>query len=103
MVYSQGIDIIGVVELPVILPKWHYKVNGENDNMSLIGFKLLSDLGNYIADWIDFLGDEKLVSAKIHLYKMSQVKSFNGKKIVDIIDAMARVNNYKGITSFNER
>ena len=88
----RGDDIVAFVDLPDDIPKGQTDVNGEIiDNT--IGFSLLDLLGNYIADWIDFVGNENLITAKIHLNKQSHSQVFKGREIVKVIEIIASENN----------
>lgn len=102
IVIGQGKNIVAVLVLAPELPKGHYKIDGTDNNECGIGFIYLSDLANYINDWIDLVENENLIQAEIYLHKKTQHKLFKGKMIVKAIDAMAEINNYQGTTSFEE-
>lgn len=88
----QGEGIVAFIELPTDIPKGQTDVSGGMiDNT--IGFSLLDLLGNYIADWIDFVGNENLITAKIHLNKQSHSQVFKGREIVKVIEIIASENN----------
>ena len=88
----QGEDIVAFVDLPSDVPKGQNGVNGEMiDNT--IGFFFLHLLGDYINDWLDFVENENLIKAKIHLNKKSQSRVFTGKEIVNVIKIIASENN----------
>jgi len=102
MLKGQGDGIVAVVDLPACVPKGQYDSFGKECSIGMVGFQLLSLLGNYIADWIDFLEDEDKISAVVYLKKRSQKKVFRGKQIVKVIDAMAQKDSRKGVDTFND-
>ena len=100
---GQADDIVAVAEPRFYIPSGHFGLNGEERNTCNIScFKKLYDLGTYIADWIDLFGNENAISANIVLNIQSLHKVFVGKSIIDILDKLDKVGNYKRIRSFSE-
>ena len=98
---NQGDDIVAFLVLPESLPKGHYKISGEPNNENIIGFDYLSNLSNYICDWIDFVQNENLITARIYLNKKSQSKVLKGREITSLIDYCSQENNRTTSKTFN--
>lgn len=101
MYSSQGEEIIAVIDMPPIIPKGQYNQKGELQLEGVVGFKMLSNLADYINDWIDLAENESLIKATIYLHKISKHRVFRGKQIVKVIDAMAKINNYNTVEDFD--
>ena len=96
---DQGENIVAYIILSPLLPKGHYTISGRTTNEIIIGFEYLSNLENYICDWIDLVEDEKLITATIYLNKHSQHKTLYGKKIIKLIDGLSKENNRDTVKS----
>lgn len=100
---GQANDIVAIVEPKFYIPSGRFELNGREKNACNIAcFKKIYDVGTYIADWIDLFGNESAISANIVLNIQSLHKVFVGKSIIDILDKLDKIDNYKEIRSFSE-
>ena len=74
MVYGQGKNVVAIVMLPPELPKGHYKIDGTDNNECGIGFIYLSDLANYMNEWLELVENQDYIKASIWLNKISEKK-----------------------------
>lgn len=101
MVFGQN-ETVNAVVLPLFsLPHGKCNLDGTTARAPDICFQNLHDLGTYFADWIDLLGEET-ISATLHLNTNSNKKAFTGTTIIDIIDKIAKVADYKSLKNFKE-
>ena len=101
MIFGQNESVDAVVIPRFYLPHGTCNVDGSEARVPDICFQNLYDLGTYIADWIDLVGEEN-VSATIRLNIQSNKKSFSGLAIVELIDKIAKTADYKSIKFFKE-
>ena len=101
MVFGQNETVSAVVSTLFYLPHGKCNLDGTVAKTPDICFQNLHDLGTYFADWIDLLGEEA-ISATIHLNTNSNKKSFTGATIIDIIDKIAKIADYKSLKNFKE-
>ncbi len=102
MVVGQAENIVAIVKPQFFIPEGRYYLNGSEKQNEFECFTRIYDLGTYIADWIDFVEDEKKISAMIHLNIYSLKKIFKGKEILSIINAIDKNRNYQIIRDFNK-
>ena len=90
---GQVEEIVAFVILPPEIPKGDFDVNAKDINSCSVGFLYLSNLANYMHDWLELFEDEKCISATIHLNSQSQSGVLHGKEIIKVLDFMATENN----------
>lgn len=98
MVVKQAKNIVAVVTHS--LPYGKFDLYGKDKSGGVECFILLSTLGNYILDLIDIVGADH-VSANIYLNIPSLKKTFYGREIINVIDALDEFKDYKTLRNFD--
>lgn len=100
---GQSDDIVVVVVPKFYIPSGYFELDGKIKSVcNMACFKKIDDAGTYIADWIELFGNEKNISANIVLNIQSLHKVFIGKSIIDVLDKINSINDYKRIRKFSE-
>lgn len=102
LICNEAPNIKAVVEPEFYIPHGKYNLDGTEYKKDMDCFINLYDLGTYFADWVDFAGNDQLISAKIHLNVISLNKKFVGNEIIKLIDKLDKFKNYTSIRSFTE-
>lgn len=102
MIKDQSEKVVAIAYSDFFIPRGKICLNGTKKDSGEDCFSSLYDLGTYIADWIDLIGDETKVSATIYLNVLSLKKVFKGKEIISVIDKIEKNSNYKSIRNFSE-
>ena len=102
MIIGQADNIVAIVEPKFFVPHGQYFLNGSEKQNGIECFARIYDLGTYIADWIDFVEDERKISATVHLNILSLKKVFKGKEIISVINKIENNKNYQTIRKFTE-
>ena len=97
--YEQSDKIIATV-IPQFFIPFGQNLDGSSRNIGKEYFFDLHKLGTYIIDWMDLLGENN-ISSEIFLNIKSVKKTFYGKEIIDVINALEKQENFKVLRNFN--
>ena len=93
--------IVAKVYPNFVIPHGEVDESGDLIQASNICFKRIEALALYFADWIDIIGDEKLIKAKIHLNTNSLFKTFQGNQILEFVDKLNSMENFSQLRSLD--
>ena len=101
---GQGDNIFAVVkaEKGEYIPHGVLNLDGTHRDGWAECFESVKQVGDFIADWIDILGKPCNITATVYLGKQSIHKSFKGKKIVDVLDRIAKIRDMRCIQHFDD-
>ena len=102
MLAAQAENVKAVIFPNFIVPHGNYSIDGAEIPKTVDGFIRLYDAGTYFADWIDIVGNEQKICAKIHLNKTSLKRQFVGQEIVSFINKLDNLPDYTKIKNFSE-
>lgn len=89
MISGQADNVVAVIAPKFFIPHGNCGLDGTLITVNESNcFNSLDLAGTYIADWIEFVGDEKLIKATVYLNNLSSHKSFVGQSIIDYIDEL---------------
>lgn len=101
MISEQADNVIAVITPKFFIPHGNCDKSGTLTTVNESNYFNRLDLaGTYIADWIEFVGDDKLIKATIYLNKLSLHKSFCGEEIIGCIDKLNNIENFSELKSF---
>lgn len=89
MISEQADNVIAVITPKFFIPHGNCDKSGTLTTVNESNYFNRLDLaGTYIADWIEFVGDDKFIKANIYLNNLSSHKSFVGHSIIDYIEEL---------------
>lgn len=101
---DQGANIVAVVmaETGEYIPYGKFNFDGSSKNEWIECFTRLKHVGTFIEDWFSIVQRPSDVSAVIYLNKKTIHKSFNGHRIVEVLDKIDTIDDLSNIQSFND-